>query len=57
MTTYETSRAQRPGHRWAPWAALLLGLLFLALGAPLAMQSTDAEGIRAERTIQPRANG
>ena len=41
MTTYEASRPERPGHRWAIWAALVLGLLFLGLGAPLALQTQD----------------
>ena len=57
MTTNQASRIERPRHRWATWAALVLGLLFLALGAPLAMQTQDAGTVQAEREFDPRSNG
>ena len=57
MTTIATSGAARPGHRWAVWAALVLGLMFLALGAPLAIESADPESVRAERGVEARLNG
>jgi hypothetical protein len=57
MTTYDVSRPQRTDQRWAVWAALVLGLMFLALGAPLAMQTQDAGTVQAERALDARANG
>ena len=55
-TTHATSRPERPRHRWAVWAALVLGLMFLALGAPLAMQTQDTT-VQAERALDARLNG
>lgn len=58
MTTYEASRPARPVDRWAIWAALVLGLMFLALGAPLIAQgSSDTGPIQAEREIDAGLNG
>jgi len=58
MTTYEASRSARPVDRWAIWAALVLGLMFLALGAPLiARGSSDTGPVQAEREIEARPNG
>ena len=58
MTTYVTSRPARPGQRWEIWAALVLGLMFLALGAPLIAQGSSETGpIQAEREIDARLNG
>ena len=57
MTTMEASRVDRARHDWAVWAALVLGLLFLALGAPLAMQTHDAGTVQAEREFDARPNG
>ena len=58
MTTYEASRSARPGQRWAIWAALVLGLMFLALGAPLIAQGSSDEGpVQAERAIDAKLNG
>ena len=52
MTTYETSRPTRTDGRWAMWAALVLGLLFLGLGAPLmAERAPDAGAVQAEMVV------
>ena len=53
MTTYEASHPARPGQRWAIWAALVLGLMFLGLGAPLMAQHGEV----AERAVDARPNG
>ena len=50
---YEASNSARPGQRWAIVAALVLGLMFLGLGAPLMAQHGEV----AERTVETRPNG
>ena len=57
MTTNDMNASERSDRRWAIWAALVLGLLLLALGAPLAMQTQDGLRIQAERTMDARVNG
>lgn len=57
MIAYEASRPIR-SQRWTIWAAFLLGLLFLGLGAPLAAQGDGGSGsVRAERNVELRPNG
>ena len=56
MIAYEASRSARGG-RWQIWAALVLGLLFLGLGAPLMAQNDGgAQSVSAESrlNLQPR---
>ena len=56
--SYEASRAARADHRWTMWAALVLGLMFLALGAPLMAQGAADRGpIQAEQELDARPNG
>ena len=53
MMNIERAAAAGRAGRWTIWAALLLGLLFLGLGAPLIAH----HGPVAERAAQTQPNG
>ena len=58
MMREEATSSARPGQRWAILAALVLGLMFLGLGAPLMAQGAADRGpIQAEHAMDARPNG
>ena len=47
MTNDNVSRPTQSGHRWAIWAALVLGVMFLALSMPLIAQTAESRQLTA----------